>query len=209
MKKAVSIVLTVLTIMLTVSPCAFAIEAGEQYTFVDAGNSIIYYYLDENGHEYVYKDGQKMYILLPLDKYRMTESEATALENSGTYTAKAQFSSQPFSSTYGYVIISTLFNSTVYFPTVTGYLNYPANADCLRLKTSNHSPWYVGHKLNVHLYVKSRDDGSIYDYHYFDQSCSITKGYTLSGRFAEKVNVSLVTVSEMASCTLAVTATEG
>ncbi len=78
MKKAVSIVFTILTILLTVSPCAFAIEAGEQYTFVDADNSIIYYYLDENGHEYVYKDGQKMYILLPLDKYRMTESEATA-----------------------------------------------------------------------------------------------------------------------------------
>ena len=41
MKKAVSIVLTILTILLTVSPCAFAIEVWEQYTFVDADNSVI------------------------------------------------------------------------------------------------------------------------------------------------------------------------
>lgn len=42
MKKAVSIVFTILTILLTVSPCAFAIESGEQYTFVNADTSVIY-----------------------------------------------------------------------------------------------------------------------------------------------------------------------
>lgn len=42
MKIAVSIVFTILTILLTVFPCAFAIESGEQYTFVNADTSVIY-----------------------------------------------------------------------------------------------------------------------------------------------------------------------
>ena len=42
MKKAVSIVFTILTILFSVAPCAFAIEVGEQYTFVNADTSVIY-----------------------------------------------------------------------------------------------------------------------------------------------------------------------
>lgn len=73
MKKAVSIVFTILTILLTVSPCAFAIESGEQYTFVNADNSIIYYYLDENEMPYNYQNGEKIYLLIPIESCIITD----------------------------------------------------------------------------------------------------------------------------------------
>lgn len=187
---------------------AFASDQNEVHTFTSANGETVEYYVDAEGHEYVYQNGEKRYVLLPLEKYRVTDEATIALANS-SYQSTVTTSASPIYSTNGYVIISTLFNSTIYFPATTGYLPFPANADCLRLNTSKHTPWYVSNKLHVHIYVISRDDGSIYDYHYFDQNCTITQAYTLSGRFAAKVNIAVVSVGDMTSCNLAVTATAG
>lgn len=88
-------------------------------------------------------------------------------------------------------------------------MNYPGNADYLRIKTSDCKPILVNHNVGVHIYAKDTD-GVAYDYHYYNQNCTITKGYALSGRVVNQVQVYIVPYSEnMTSCTLAITATEG
>lgn len=90
MKKAVSIVLTILTILLTVSPCAFAIEAGEQYTFINADNSVIYYYLDENEMPYNYQNGEKIYLLIPIESCIITDEAKLQQLNTDLSTIYAE-----------------------------------------------------------------------------------------------------------------------
>ncbi len=207
MKKTITIILTLILLVECFPLFAFAKEEKSINTFVYKDGTSIDYYIDEDGHEYIIRDGEKMFILLPLEKYKVSNTSLTVPNNITSTVSENDICDDD--STRAYVIISTLFNTNVNLPAVTGYKHYPANADCLRIKTSNHTPTLGNHKINVHLYVKSRDDGSIYDYHFFDQNCTITKGYTLSGRFAEQVNTSVVPVSTMTSCKLQVTATAG
>lgn len=54
-------------------------------------------------------------------------------------------------------------------------MNYPGNADYLRIKTSECKPILVNHNVGVHIYAKDTD-GVAYDYHYYNQNCTITKG---------------------------------
>lgn len=208
-KRFVSLTIILIIVLECFSLTAFASNNKEVYTYTDSSGKSIEYYIDEDGHEYINENGEKMFILLPLEKYRTSNSEL--IDTQGTNLKEYSFSPITNTTTRGYVIISTLFNSVVYFSSgvVTGYKSFPGNADYLRIKTTSCTPWTANNNINVHLYVKSRDDGSLYDYHYFNQSCSITKGFSLSGRFAAQVNVGIVAVGNMTSCNLAVTATEG
>lgn len=132
----------------------------------------------------IYENGKKMFVLLPLDKYRITDERLVELENVNRHSEK--YSMLPIIGTTkdnDDIIISTLFNSVIN-PSLgytIGYKNYPQNASFIRIKTSEHSPWYVGRKINVHLYLKSRTDGSLYAFHYFDQPCWDSQAYAIAG----------------------------
>lgn len=209
--KSLFSLITALIIILECFPLAtFASNDGVVYTYTYSNGESVEYYIDSDGYEYVYENGKKTFVLLPLEKYRMSDEKSAEVENTNLYFEEHS-SILPLNNTRGYVIISTLFNSQidVSLSAVTGFKTYPANADCLRIKTYDYTPWFGNHNINVHLYVRSRDDGSAYDYHYFDKNCTITFGVQLSGRFAERVNVGVVPVAEMTSCKLAVTATAG
>lgn len=208
MKKILSIFMSTIMIVLMITPLiSFAGTPTNAYTY--STGETVEYYIDLEGHEYVYKNGQKTYVLLPLEKYRVTDEavlEAINFESTQEYT---DISSENIKRSPAPIIISTLYKKNTTLPIVTGYMNYPAKADYLRLKTTDCKPFLKSKKVNVHIYVRASDDGSIYDYHYFDQNCTSSKPYELSGRFASQVNISVVSFHEMTSCTFAVTATLG
>lgn len=58
-----------LILMLQCSPLlAFANSDGEMYTYTYSNGEVVHYYIDNGDHEYLYKNGEKIYVLLPLDK---------------------------------------------------------------------------------------------------------------------------------------------
>lgn len=81
MKKLISIVLAFAVLSTFVLPC-FAVSAlnndGELYTYIDTDGKLYDYYLDEDGNAYNYVDGEKIYMLLPLPQYRITDEETLA-----------------------------------------------------------------------------------------------------------------------------------
>lgn len=81
MKKIISIVLVFVILSTFTLPC-FAVSAqitdGELYTFIDRDGKSYDYYLDEDGNAYNYVDGEKIYMLLPLPQYRITDEALLA-----------------------------------------------------------------------------------------------------------------------------------
>lgn len=207
-KNLVSIVIALILVLQCSPLLAFANSDGEMYTYTYSNGEVVNYYIDEEGHEYTYKKGAKIYVLLPLEKYRTKEKDLQNEVSTAT-TESNQNSLNSYNTNDGYVYISTLFKNTVDLPKRTGYMGYPSNADCLRIRTTECKPALVSHRVDVHLYTKTTD-GEAYDYHYFDQNCSQAQGYSLVGRVVSQVNVYVASSSaKMTSCLLTVTATEG
>lgn len=77
MKKFMSIILACFAIINTLSPCAFAATLGPEYTYRDGDKEIVYY-LDEEGFPYNYSNGEKTYLLLPLDSLKITDEKELA-----------------------------------------------------------------------------------------------------------------------------------
>lgn len=77
MKKFLSISLTFLLMMtfLLNSVALSGGTGGEQYTYTCSNGTIVQYYLDDNGNPYSYVNGERQYMLLPLEHLRVTDRE--------------------------------------------------------------------------------------------------------------------------------------
>lgn len=77
MKKFLSLTLVVLLIV-TFSFNSVALSTGtdgEEYSYTFSDGITVLYYLDDSGNPYTYANGEKQYMLLPLEHLRITEQE--------------------------------------------------------------------------------------------------------------------------------------
>lgn len=88
------------------------------YTYTYSNGEVVHYYIDNEDHEYLYKNGEKIYVLLPLNKYRTTDEKALQAEELITIAEPPQILSEPYSSSDNYVVIATLFKSVVNLPDI-------------------------------------------------------------------------------------------
>lgn len=68
---AVIVVAAVIAALVFLRPQWFRND-GELYTYTYSDGTVVEYYMDEDGHPYNYKDGEKIFISLPLDQFVVT-----------------------------------------------------------------------------------------------------------------------------------------
>lgn len=211
-KKTIIFMFSVL-LMIQWSPLTIFAETYEKpYYYTNESGETLEYYVDNNGEEYIYSNGEKMYVLLPLEKYLITDEDVinAELERMKNTVDASTFSLN--SEARGTVIVKTIFNNTINFGDSVfriGYHTWDDGASHIRLKTSKHKPGLSNHNLNVIFYWYLEEDNRLYGKTYMDQNCSITKGYSLGSTGIEKVDVGVTPVGGMTSCKLAVTLTVG
>ena len=70
LKKAL-IVLFITTLVINGIIPAFAEQ--KEYVFTDSNGETIYYYIDDEDNPYIIENGEKVFIALPLERYRITD----------------------------------------------------------------------------------------------------------------------------------------
>lgn len=211
MRKIVSVLICLVMIMQCLSIMSFA-ETDISNVYVDSNGNIIEYYIDDEGYEYIYLDGKKTYVLLPLEKYRITDENIIAEELVRMQRIEDCNEQLDKGVSRGTVVIKTIFNSTVNFGDSVyriGYHTWSDGASHIRLKTSDHKPALSNHNLNIIFYWYLEDSNQLYGTTYMDQNCSITKGFSLGSTGIEKVDVGITPVGSMTSCNFSVTLTAG
>ena len=73
MKKILSIFLSTIMIVLTINQFSVFASATEQYTYINDDGTEIQYYLDDNDMPYNYKNGEKIYLLIPVGSCVVTD----------------------------------------------------------------------------------------------------------------------------------------
>lgn len=75
MKKFICLCMSfILCSIMLLNASAFEIENGELFQFVSSDGLVIQYYLDENNNPYHYKNGEKIYLILPLPHLQVTDA---------------------------------------------------------------------------------------------------------------------------------------
>lgn len=75
MKKILSIFMSTIMIALTITQFSIFASAKEQFTYIKDDGTEINYYLDENGMPYNYRNGEKIYLIIPIEGCIITEEE--------------------------------------------------------------------------------------------------------------------------------------
>ena len=75
MKKFLSIFMSTIIIALTITQFSIFASAKEQFTYIKDDGTEINYYLDENGMPYNYRNGEKIYLIIPIEGCIITEEE--------------------------------------------------------------------------------------------------------------------------------------
>lgn len=83
MKKFISVAISLLILLFSISPSAFAISMGEEHTFVFEDGTQVNYYLDNNGLPYVIRNGSKFYAAIPLEEFIITDENLLNELNAG------------------------------------------------------------------------------------------------------------------------------
>ncbi len=73
MKKILSIFMSTIMIVLTITQFSIFASAKEQYTYIKDDGTKIEYFLDENGMPYNYRNGEKIYLLIPIEGCIITD----------------------------------------------------------------------------------------------------------------------------------------
>lgn len=74
--KQISILLLFcMVICLTMNITTFAEGMEEPRQYVDANENVIEYYVDDEMHPYIMEEGEKKYILLPLEEFKVSDSK--------------------------------------------------------------------------------------------------------------------------------------
>ena len=73
MKKILSIFLSTIMIVLTINQFSVSASTTEQYTYINDDGTEIQYYLDDNDMPYNYKNGEKIYLLIPVGSCVVTD----------------------------------------------------------------------------------------------------------------------------------------
>ncbi len=166
MKKTISLVLAIVIFTMFTLPCFAAsaqITDGELYTYVDVDGKSYNYYLDENGNAYNYVDGEKIYMLLPLPQYRITD-ETLLAELNKEFSAMTRGTSMPEPKEYFDISnVNGLDGSPAYVKAVsfenfqtftTPWIKISASHNYIRFKTTKVRSFFGNHEvfLAVRIY---------------------------------------------------------
>lgn len=77
-KKIFPVIIALILLLQCQQTAAFAIELEKVYTFEASTGEKVEYYLDSEGQPFQYINGEKIYILLPLDSLRITDEKEIA-----------------------------------------------------------------------------------------------------------------------------------
>lgn len=148
-----------------VLPC-FAVSVlnddGELYTYIDSDGKAYDYYLDEDGNAYNYVDGEKVYILLPLPQYKITDEELLA-ELNEDFSMRTRGTSMPEPTNYYDISnVNGLEGSPAYVKDVsfdnyqtftTPWIKISSKHNFIRFRTTKIKPFYC---INRKVYVVVR-----------------------------------------------------
>ncbi len=164
----------------------YASENDKQtYIFHDENGYETEYYIDDDGHAYVDKDGDKLYILLPLERFRVTDEakiqQLEALRNSNN-TQKSVPSSYVDLSTGAAGAASPAYAADVSFEEETEFttavLKYNKYHSTLRIKIKDvvKNNIFAGNKISYNIYYYYEAFDEWYVDSYTDVNCSGTSG---------------------------------
>lgn len=165
---------------------AYALENDEQaYIFYGTGNYKVEYYVDNDGHTYVDENGEKLYILLPLEEFRVTDQEKIqqleALRNLNN-TQRAVPSSYVDLSTGAASVSSPAYAADVSFEDeeefTTAILKYNIYHSTLRIKVTDivKNSFFAGNKISYNIYYYYEAFDEWYVDSYTDVNCTGING---------------------------------
>lgn len=76
MKKYINkktIVIFIIVVSLLIGGVITVSAIPKKYTYVDTNGETIEYYIDNENHTYIIENGEKVYIALPLEQYKITD----------------------------------------------------------------------------------------------------------------------------------------
>lgn len=190
MKKFISVVLAFFLLSTFTLPCFAAYAAnddGELYTYVDADGKSYDYYLDEDGNAYNYVDGEKIYMLLPLSQYRITD-EALLAELNKEFSVMTRDMSMPEPKEYfdisniGNEITSSAYVKDVSFDNfqtfTTPWIKISPHHTIIHFRTTNiKKPLFGSKKVYVVVRLYHIDEGYWTQNIYKKIDCSSKLGY--------------------------------
>lgn len=74
MKKIICVIMAIVLICACSLPCfAVGLEDENLFTYTFPDGTVVEYYMDEGGHPYNYRDGEKVFVNLPLEQFVVTD----------------------------------------------------------------------------------------------------------------------------------------
>ena len=169
---------------------AFAVSTqkeSKKFSYSD-GYSDYEYYLDETGKPYIEENGQRVYLLLPLNQFEVTdEAELVALNtfNPDNRAAPTNYidlrDTVPETGNLQSISYQTFVNLDKYASVTTNVLRVNASLSRLRIKTLNMDKSLLsGKKVKIKLYFYSYIEDKWYTSTYEDDYTGAGKNYAFS-----------------------------
>lgn len=169
MKKFFSIFMSMLFVCgLAVPAIAMSTKEQPQYYHCENG-TIITYYLDKDGIPFIYEDGKKETVLLPLEQFRITD-EAECAKLDAEFEAFREAERLEFEnfikSNEG---ISLFYNGTIDIPGF-AWTSLPQRTNAVVLKFSKPKPLFSNHEVNITFRFKNKFTGGWFEEHKNNQN---------------------------------------
>ncbi|MGP1543737.1 MAG: hypothetical protein ACTTIO_02070 [Candidatus Fimenecus sp.] len=169
MKKLFSLFISVLFICGLVVP-AIALSSKEKpnYYHCENGKTIIYY-LDKDGIPFIYENGKKETVLLPLEQFRITD-EVECAKLDAEYEAFKEAERLEFEN---FVAVnkerSLFYNGTISIPGF-AWTSLPQRTNAVVLKFSNPKPIFSNREVNITFRFRNKFTGGWFEEHKNNQN---------------------------------------
>lgn len=213
MKKIISIFMVVI-ILLSLPLISYGGNYIEQRTYVDEEGRTIAYYIDQENIPYQIADGQKIYIVLPLEEYEVKDeaviyelnSNLPNKQNVATCSAPTSYydlsSGEASANSRSYTEYAALNGNSF----MTSVFKYNKSHIAVVVKTSSHKPVLCTDKnINIIYYYYRETADKWYAYTFMDKNCT-GAGFRFqhSPQIAPYGQLKISAHSTLTSCTLEV-----
>ena len=193
--KKVSAMTLVVIFMFILAVNSFAYNQNQQYTYYYPNGNSVMYYLDDAGNPYVFENGEKIYIALPLEHLKVTDENLIFDLNQSINNNSQQI--QPYSVPTSYFDLSTgaaddasisytVNNVSLANGVLTAFsiLKFNPHHQYVCFKTDIiDKAFLAGNKVTLTYFYYNIYDDAWYNSRYEGVKCTSTFGYAIKSDF--------------------------
>ena len=142
--KSISIILLAVIIYNAFLTKTWALSKEILKTYVRADGSTICYYENQDGSTYVYENGEKIFVAIPVERRVLTDEEVQQLIYCDGQNRSVNYKTLPYSKTLN--VGTGAFTDII-------YLNY--GRDSIYLKCSNYSPIFGNKGMSYYIFYST------------------------------------------------------